>query len=514
MEREPSRLRKLCSSFIREDDGVMLLGRAHAGLIWELARAGHHVFACDDTTKELTYLSEFLDFYVKDPRNRCRFEKPQVKHRKDRNIYYKLGRKREKVWAYLFGDAPQSAVDNDYVIRKSKLEIAMNEYHGSHMGAFHMFVARCAHLYLNMKKRAPVGRDYADLARKAGNINNIDCDENMSDSDLDVPSRAARGAAEGARGEEPQGSTNGPGGKASSSQWQMAVKRRDRGWVAKEKKDAAIWHSVTETQIYRRVLKENVGASEEAIAAKAKVLFEHLRANKKLEFSTKFYNLASSVSYGSINWKIELASAVKGIDSINSLKTQDVIASNTIIEIARGDPSCEKDTRANAGHVQDEQQRACAQQSTPRSAMGDSTMIRKDGDDMELGALIEQPTGGVNDGTTNVGSFGSLVAAMTARQGISEMMETDAGQDDGSQAVKVSQEEVAATTEQATKGEGSREHMSIIDMTSESTGEDMIQEKEQKDDNNAPRVEGDHEQDVQQLRRPTRPVIKKVVVDA
>ncbi|GBG75445.1 hypothetical protein CBR_g20075 [Chara braunii] len=53
-EREPARLRKLCNSFIREDDGVMLLGRAHAGLIWELAHAGHHVFACDGTTKELT----------------------------------------------------------------------------------------------------------------------------------------------------------------------------------------------------------------------------------------------------------------------------------------------------------------------------------------------------------------------------------------------------------------------------------------------------------------------------
>ncbi|GBG71297.1 hypothetical protein CBR_g8718 [Chara braunii] len=593
MERESACLRKLCSSFIREDDGVMLLGRAHAGLIWELARAGHHVFACDDTTKELTYLFKFLDFYVKDPRNRCRFEKPQVEHRKDRDIYYKLGRKREKVWAYLFGDAPQSVVDNEYVIRKSELEIAMNEYHGSHMGSFHMFVARC--------------RDYADLARKVGNFNNIDCDEDTSDSDLDVPSRAARGAAEGALGEEPQGSTNGPAEKASLS---MGATRASEGNVETRMTgrgerngvptnpvgvSEGIVNSQGNTgggengcamapptagpssthapQAEQRTLtsmdtdedeeldmtaltpklvpgrplpqgfapdpsvpyllqdkykesskedwghhilwhEENAGASEEAIAAKAKALFEHLRANKKLKFSTKFYDLASSVSYGSINWKIGLASAVQGIDSINSLKIQDVIASNTIIAIARGDPACETDTRANAGHVQDEQQRACAQQSTPRSAMRDSTMIRKDGDDMESGALTEQRTGGVNDGTTNVGSFRSLVATMTARQGISEMMETDAGQDDESQAVKVPQEEVAATTEQSTKGEGSREHISIIDMTSESTGEDMIQEKEQNDDNNAPRVEGDHEKDVQQLRRSTRIVIKKVVVDA
>ncbi|GBG82904.1 hypothetical protein CBR_g36431 [Chara braunii] len=195
MERESTRLRKLCSSFIREDDGVMLLGRAHAGLIWELACAGHHVFACDDTTKKLTYLSKFLEFYVKDPRNKCRFEKLQVEHRKDQDIYYKLGRKREKMWAYLFGDTPRTAVDNDYVIRKSEIEIKMNEYHGSHMGVFHMFVARCEHLYFNMKKRALSCRDYADLARKARNFNNIDCDEDTSDSDLDVPSHATRRSA-------------------------------------------------------------------------------------------------------------------------------------------------------------------------------------------------------------------------------------------------------------------------------------------------------------------------------
>ncbi|GBG87739.1 hypothetical protein CBR_g45893 [Chara braunii] len=394
MERESARLRKLCSSFIREDDGVMMLGRAHAGLIWELARAGHLVFACDDATKELTYLSKFLEFYVKDPRNKCRFEKPQVEHRKDRDIYYKLERKREKVWAYLFSDAPQSAVDNEYFIKKIELEIAMNEYYGSHMGAFHMFVACCEHLFFNMKKKALSSRDYADLARKAGNFNNTDCDEDTSDSDLDVPSRTARGVAEGAHTEEPQGSTNEAAEKENSSlgatlpyllqdkfkesseedwchhilwhggvfkpcvfagKWHMAVKTRDRGWVAKEKKDIAIWHSVTETQLFRRVEKENVDAGEVAIAAKAKTLFEHLRANKQLEFNTKFYDLASSVSYGSIDWKIKQPSAVQGIESTNSLKTQDVIASNTIVVIARGDEACQTDTRANAGDVRNEQ---------------------------------------------------------------------------------------------------------------------------------------------------------------
>ncbi|GBG78977.1 hypothetical protein CBR_g28691 [Chara braunii] len=161
------------------------------------------------------------------------------------------------------------------------------------------------------------------------------------------------------------------------------------------------------------------------------------------------------------------------------------------------------------GQVQNEQEQACGQQSTPRSAMGDTTMILKDDDDnvMESDALTEQPTEGTNEGTTNVGSFGSLVVTMAALKGISEMMETEAGHNDESNALKVPQEEVAATTEQAAKGEGSREHISVIDMRSESTGEEMIQD-------DPARVEGDHEKEAQPLRRSTRPVIKKVVKDA
>ncbi|GBG78773.1 hypothetical protein CBR_g27997 [Chara braunii] len=66
-------------------------------------------------------------------------------------------------------------------------------------------------------KRTLSCKDYAYLARKAGNFNNIDCDEDTSNSDLDVPSRAIRCSAQGARAEEPQGSTNADAKKARSS---------------------------------------------------------------------------------------------------------------------------------------------------------------------------------------------------------------------------------------------------------------------------------------------------------
>ncbi|GBG91359.1 hypothetical protein CBR_g52246 [Chara braunii] len=56
-----------------------------------------------------------------------------------------------------------------------------------------------------------------DLARKVGNFNNIDCEEDTPDSDLDVPSHARRRLAQGARAEEPQGSTNAEAEKARSS---------------------------------------------------------------------------------------------------------------------------------------------------------------------------------------------------------------------------------------------------------------------------------------------------------
>ncbi|GBG82903.1 hypothetical protein CBR_g36430 [Chara braunii] len=141
-------------------------------------------------------------------------------------------------------------------------------------------------------------------------------------------------------------------------------------------------------------------------------------------------------------------------------------------------------------------------------------MIRKDGDDMESGTLTEPPTRGVDDGATIVGSFGSLVAIVATRQGVSEMMETDAGQDVESQTVKVAPERVAATTEETKKGEGSREYISVIEMRSESTAEDMIQDNDQKDDHAAPRVEGDDKEDAQRTRLSTRVVIKKTVFDA
>ncbi|GBG68730.1 hypothetical protein CBR_g3272 [Chara braunii] len=70
-ERHPKRLQKLCSSFFHEDEGVILIGKSHAGLVSKLLRAGHHVFACDSSSKDISYLTKVIEILGKDARNKC-----------------------------------------------------------------------------------------------------------------------------------------------------------------------------------------------------------------------------------------------------------------------------------------------------------------------------------------------------------------------------------------------------------------------------------------------------------
>ncbi|GBG59976.1 hypothetical protein CBR_g307 [Chara braunii] len=120
LKREPGKLRSLCGSFVGEAEGVLLLGRVHAGLVWELLLAGNNVIACDESAKDIAYLTKFVDILVKDERFACHVEKPRCKHRSNRDMFHKLGRKRLKVWEYLFRDAPQGRLDGNYIYRKTK----------------------------------------------------------------------------------------------------------------------------------------------------------------------------------------------------------------------------------------------------------------------------------------------------------------------------------------------------------------------------------------------------------
>ncbi|GBG63734.1 hypothetical protein CBR_g39277 [Chara braunii] len=185
-EREPGKLRSLCGSFVGEAEGVFLLGRAHAGLVWELLLAGNNVIVCDESAKDIAYLTKFVDILVKDERFACHVEKPRCKDRSNRDMFHKLGRKRLKVWEYLFRDAPQGRLDGNYIYRKAKVTETLKHYHGALTGAFETFVARCEILKFDLHKDQLMSKDYADLAKSGDGFNPIDNEEDSSGSDLEL----------------------------------------------------------------------------------------------------------------------------------------------------------------------------------------------------------------------------------------------------------------------------------------------------------------------------------------
>ncbi|GBG81136.1 hypothetical protein CBR_g31812 [Chara braunii] len=185
-ERESGKLQKLCSSFVGEAEGVLLLGRAHAGLIWKLLLAGNNVIVCDESAKDIAYLTKFIDILVKDGRFKCRLENPRATYRTNRDMYHKLGPKRLKVWEYLFRNAPEGRLDGGYIYRKAKVTEHLKHYHGAITGAFETFVARCEILRFDLHKDQLTFKDYVDLAKSGEGFNLVDSEEDSSDSDLEI----------------------------------------------------------------------------------------------------------------------------------------------------------------------------------------------------------------------------------------------------------------------------------------------------------------------------------------
>ncbi|GBG81298.1 hypothetical protein CBR_g31973 [Chara braunii] len=101
-------------------------------------------------------------------------------------MFHKLGRKRLKVWEYLFDDAPQGRLDGNYIYRKAKVTETLKHYHGALTGAFETFVARCEILKSDLHKDQLTSKDYADLAKSGDGFNPVDSEEDSSESDLEL----------------------------------------------------------------------------------------------------------------------------------------------------------------------------------------------------------------------------------------------------------------------------------------------------------------------------------------
>ncbi|GBG76039.1 hypothetical protein CBR_g21279 [Chara braunii] len=165
---------------------VLLLGRAHEGLVWEFLLAKNNVIACDESAKDIAYLTKFIDIPIKDDRFNCHVEKPRCKHRPNRDMFHKLGPKRLKVWEYLFCDMPQGRLDGKYIYRKAKATETLKYYHGALTSAFETIVARCEIHKFDLRKDQLTSKDYAELAKSGDGFNPVESEEDSSDSDLEL----------------------------------------------------------------------------------------------------------------------------------------------------------------------------------------------------------------------------------------------------------------------------------------------------------------------------------------
>ncbi|GBG75604.1 hypothetical protein CBR_g20235 [Chara braunii] len=290
-EREPGKLHSLCGSFVGEEEGVLLLGRAHAGLVWELLLAGNNVLVCDESAKDIAYLTKFVDILVKDERFACHVEKPRCKHRSNRDMFHKLGRKRLKVWEYLFRDAPQGRLDGNYIYRKAKVTETLKHYHGALTGAFETFVARCEILKFDLHKDELMSKDYADLAKSGDGFNPVDSEEDSSGSDLEL--------GDGKGGE-------GPGGGMVRSHDEGTFRSHERPVQVAAPSVGSMVAPMEGTDLPNMGIcaHQAIQFLPAIVLIRPQFISWGENTPALLEYSWKFYALRTSPSCGSIDWKV------------------------------------------------------------------------------------------------------------------------------------------------------------------------------------------------------------------
>ncbi|GBG73701.1 hypothetical protein CBR_g17042 [Chara braunii] len=171
-----------------EGKSVLLMGNVQSGSVWDLLRSCRHVVACDGSTTMLEYCSWFIDHLVHNSESRCHFERPKTQHWPDRDMFLKLGKKRESLWKYLFCNAPDTRTETDYVARKVVALQHLQRYHDAKIGAIEIFLARCEDLWFD-------ARIYNEALKPEDRFDMMDNEEDTDDDEIDLPLPDARNHA-------------------------------------------------------------------------------------------------------------------------------------------------------------------------------------------------------------------------------------------------------------------------------------------------------------------------------
>ncbi|GBG70389.1 hypothetical protein CBR_g6517 [Chara braunii] len=194
-ERESARMKELCSWFSKEGEVVLLLGNVQSGSVWDLLRSGRHVVACEGSTTMLEFCSAFIDRLVHNSKSRCHFERPKTQHRSDRDMFLKLGKKREFLWKYLFCNAPDTRTETNYVARKVVALQHLQRYHDAKISAIEIFLARCEDLWFDRKMRRIDARIYNKALDPEDRFDIMDSEEDTDDDEIHLPLPNARNHA-------------------------------------------------------------------------------------------------------------------------------------------------------------------------------------------------------------------------------------------------------------------------------------------------------------------------------
>ncbi|GBG83462.1 hypothetical protein CBR_g37174 [Chara braunii] len=186
-ERESKKVKELCKWFAKDGEGVLLLVNVQTGSVWEVLRPGHNVVACDSNSTMLDWTSTFLDIQVHRPESRCHFEQPKTLWLPERDMYLNLGKKRDSLWKYLFGNAPKTPKDIGYMHRKVIVIQHLQGYHDAKNGAIEIFIVRCEHLWFNKQEDRLRAKTYADELDTGEHFDVLDNEEKTSDDNMDLP---------------------------------------------------------------------------------------------------------------------------------------------------------------------------------------------------------------------------------------------------------------------------------------------------------------------------------------
>ncbi|GBG64834.1 hypothetical protein CBR_g48302 [Chara braunii] len=263
---------------------------------------------------------------------------------------------------------PKSPFEHDYIVRKAMAHEAYGGYDKAQVGAFAMFVARCEQMKFAANQAMLMYEEYINIAKTTDAWNPIESDEETETSNLEIEERVKR-LREGMQSvsacsvpnENPEEGRTKSGGESSPThdvtdrassvsersyfiedkvpettsekwghhilwhtdvfepcifkgEWMMAL-HLTSGWKVKPRVAEVLWLKVTKSEIVIRVRRENDGTDEANIEEKAQLIFNSLHSNNRLEYKHKFYDLSSSRSYKTVNWKIELHPACQDIET-------------------------------------------------------------------------------------------------------------------------------------------------------------------------------------------------------